>query len=69
MTFDWQNAIAISAVALAVVYLARHFYRRLTRRTTGGCGSCGTCPSGESNLAGGNQLVSLGTALPTESKR
>lgn len=64
MSFDWQNVIAIGIVALAMAYLARHFYRRLTRRVTGGCGSCGTCPSGDQQSSTAVPLVSLGDLPP-----
>ncbi len=34
---DWQNALVIVAVLLALLYLARRAVRHLRRTATGGC--------------------------------
>jgi hypothetical protein len=46
MTFSWQDAIALTIVAAAVIYLARQAQLVLRRKRAGGCASgCPTCPT------------------------
>ena len=44
MSFDWQDATALFAVAAAAVYLTNRGWQTLWRKRAG-CGGCGTCPS------------------------
>jgi hypothetical protein len=47
MTFDWQNATALLAVAMAAAYLARRAWLAVRRRRAG-CGGCQSCPAAAS---------------------
>ncbi len=38
--FDWQTVVALSAVATATCYVARHLWREWRSLTQGGCASC-----------------------------
>jgi hypothetical protein len=55
--FDWQNVVALTVVAVAAAYVARHGWRALASRPSRpGCGGCSSCPS---KTAGGREFVSL----------
>ena len=45
MIFDWQNAIALTAVATAAAYLARRSWLAIQHKRAGCGGACATCPS------------------------
>jgi hypothetical protein len=55
MTLDWQDIVALVAVAAAAVYLAARAWMAVMRKRAG-CGACATCPA---ENAGEKPLVSL----------
>lgn len=52
MSFDWQDAMALIAVAVAGGYLARRSWLAISRKRAGcgGCGSCASSSGGPKNL-------------------
>jgi len=47
MDIDWQQAVAISLVALAAIYIGWRAWRRLLSRS--GCAICAECDSARRN--------------------
>jgi hypothetical protein len=45
MTGNWQDAAALTMVALASLWIARGAWRWLRRKGSSGCPSCGGCAS------------------------
>jgi hypothetical protein len=45
--FDWQTVAAGALVGVAVLYLARRYWKAWTSREKKACGGCGTCSARE----------------------
>lgn len=66
MAIDWQNIMALTAVAVAAAYLARQVWTQLAgHRPATGCTNCTSCRGRGSPGQEGVQLVPL-TPLSTK---
>ena len=69
--WDWQNLIAMLAVAAAVAFLARLGWQSIVTRRASACGGCDRCAAPNASeplpIVGLDQLTSSGEAASRQS--